>query len=186
MTTLNKLFKNEFEGEGDWKRAELGMVNKLTIMNSFVLHTLHRNIDCLAIVVCKKNRKFETLKEAEVKKSQFKGTHSQVEVITLPYHLVKGTRVIHKDNIKDLHKVAHRDRITRDEVIKKRERLKVNGVKDVREAMKRMSKGGPVSLRRSTHRHRLMGGNFHLLMKVGVTILMEPNQTMRVMTGRAS
>ena len=39
-----------------------GMVNKLTIMNRFVLHTLQRNITHLAVITHKTNIKIDILK----------------------------------------------------------------------------------------------------------------------------
>ena len=41
---------------------KIGMVNKLTIMNRFVLHTLQRNITHLAVITRKTNIKIDILK----------------------------------------------------------------------------------------------------------------------------
>ena len=41
---------------------KFGMVNKLTIMNRFVLHTLQRNITHLAVITRKTNIKIDILK----------------------------------------------------------------------------------------------------------------------------
>ena len=41
---------------------KIGMVNKLTIMNRFVLHTLQRNITHLAVITRKTNIKLGILK----------------------------------------------------------------------------------------------------------------------------
>ena len=41
---------------------KIGMVNKLTIMNRIVLHTLQRNITHLAVITRKTNIKIDILK----------------------------------------------------------------------------------------------------------------------------
>ena len=41
---------------------KIGMVNKLTIINRFALHTLHRNITHLAVKTRKTNIKIDILK----------------------------------------------------------------------------------------------------------------------------
>ena len=41
---------------------KLGVVNKSTILNRYVLHTLQRNITHLAVITCKTNIKFDILK----------------------------------------------------------------------------------------------------------------------------
>ena len=41
---------------------KIGMVNKLTIMNRFVLHTLQRNVTHLAVITRKTNIKIDILK----------------------------------------------------------------------------------------------------------------------------
>ena len=41
---------------------KIGMANKLTIMNRFVLHTLQRNITHLAVITRKTNIKIDILK----------------------------------------------------------------------------------------------------------------------------
>ena len=41
---------------------KIGMVNKLTIMNKFALHTLQRNITHLAVITRKTNIKIDILK----------------------------------------------------------------------------------------------------------------------------
>ena len=41
---------------------KIGMVNKLTIMNRFVLHTLQRNITHLAVITLKTNINIDILK----------------------------------------------------------------------------------------------------------------------------
>ena len=51
---------------------KIGMVNKLTIMNRFVLHTLQRNVTHLAVITRKTNIKIDILKGGgggEVEKS---------------------------------------------------------------------------------------------------------------------
>ena len=50
---------------------KIGMVNKLTIMNRFVLHTLQRNVTHLAVITRKTNIKLGILKGGgKVEKSQ--------------------------------------------------------------------------------------------------------------------
>ena len=51
---------------------KFGMVNKLTTVNRFVLHTLHRNITHLAIITRKTNIKLGILKGGNWKRA-----HSQ-------------------------------------------------------------------------------------------------------------
>ena len=41
---------------------QIGMVDKLTFINRFVLHTLHRHITHLAMITCKTNIKIDVLK----------------------------------------------------------------------------------------------------------------------------
>ena len=41
---------------------KIGMVNKLTVMNRFVLHTLQRNVTHLAVIKRKTNIKIDILK----------------------------------------------------------------------------------------------------------------------------
>ena len=41
---------------------KFGVVNKSTILNRFVLHTLQRNITCLAVITRKSNIKLGILK----------------------------------------------------------------------------------------------------------------------------
>ena len=41
---------------------KIGMVNKLTIMNRFILHTLQRNVTHLAVITRKTNIKIVILK----------------------------------------------------------------------------------------------------------------------------
>ena len=51
---------------------KFGMVNKLTILNRFVLHTLQRNITRLAVITRKTRIKLGILKGGgELEKSQF-------------------------------------------------------------------------------------------------------------------
>ena len=47
---------------------KFGVVNKSTILNRFVLHTLQRNIAHLAVITCKTNIKFDILKGGETGK----------------------------------------------------------------------------------------------------------------------
>ena len=49
---------------------KFGMVNKLTTVNRFVLHTLHRNITHLAIITRKTNIKLGILKGGGLEKSR--------------------------------------------------------------------------------------------------------------------
>ena len=49
---------------------KIGMVNKLTIMNRFVLHTLQRNVTHLAVITGKTNIKIDILKGGGVEKSR--------------------------------------------------------------------------------------------------------------------
>ena len=44
---------------------KFSMVNKLTTVNRFVLHTSHHNITHLAVITCKKNIEIKILKVGE-------------------------------------------------------------------------------------------------------------------------
>ena len=48
---------------------KFGVVNKSTILNRFVLHTLQRNITQLAVITRKTNIKLGILKEGKLEKS---------------------------------------------------------------------------------------------------------------------
>ena len=50
---------------------QFGVVNKSTIRNRFILHTLQRNITHLAVTTRKTNIKLGILKGGELEKSQF-------------------------------------------------------------------------------------------------------------------
>ena len=50
---------------------KFGVVNKSTIVNKFVLHTLQRNITHLAVIKHKTNIKLGVLKGGELEKSRF-------------------------------------------------------------------------------------------------------------------
>ena len=49
---------------------KFGVVNKSTILNRFVLHTLQRNFQHLAVITRKTKIKLVTLKEGKLEKSQ--------------------------------------------------------------------------------------------------------------------
>ena len=49
---------------------KFGVVNKSTILNKFVLHTLQRNITHLAVITRKTNKKLGILKGGELEKSR--------------------------------------------------------------------------------------------------------------------
>ena len=49
---------------------KFGVVNKWTIVNRFVLHTLQRNITHLAVITSKTNIKLGILKGGKLEKSQ--------------------------------------------------------------------------------------------------------------------
>ena len=49
---------------------KFGVVNKLTILNRFVLHTLQRNITHLAVITRKTNIKLGILKGGKLEKSR--------------------------------------------------------------------------------------------------------------------
>ena len=49
---------------------KVGVVNKSTTVNRFVLHTLQRNITHLAVITLKTNIKLGTLKGGKLGKSQ--------------------------------------------------------------------------------------------------------------------
>ena len=48
---------------------KFGVVNKSTILNKFVLHTLQRNITHLAVITCKTNVKLGILKGEDWKRA---------------------------------------------------------------------------------------------------------------------
>ena len=47
---------------------KFGVLNKSTVLNRFVLHTLQRNITRLAVITCKTNIKLDILKKGETGK----------------------------------------------------------------------------------------------------------------------
>ena len=49
---------------------KFGVVNKSTVLNRFVLHTLQRNITYLAVITRKTNIKLGILKRGELEKSR--------------------------------------------------------------------------------------------------------------------
>ena len=59
---------------------KLGMVNKSTILNTFVLHTLHRNITRLAVITRKTNINLGVLKGGELEKSPI--LYSEIRILS--------------------------------------------------------------------------------------------------------
>ena len=59
---------------------KLSVVNKSTILNRFVLHTLQRKITHLAVIKRKTNIKLGILKGGELEKSQKPVSHMQFTV----------------------------------------------------------------------------------------------------------
>ena len=71
---------------------KIGMVNKLTILNRFVLHTLQRNITRLAVITRKTRIKLGILKGGELEKSRKK--ISCVFAIFYPFRSIVQGKVL--------------------------------------------------------------------------------------------
>ena len=76
---------------------KFSVVNKSTILNRFVLHTLQRNITHLAVITREPNIKLVILKGGELEKSQ---------VLLIPYN---GNTKIDRNQIRVRSKMCHFD-----------------------------------------------------------------------------
>ena len=62
---------------------KIGMVNKSTTVNRFVLHTLQRNITHLAVITRKTNIKLGILKGGDWKRAEFLATHKKLHILEI-------------------------------------------------------------------------------------------------------